>query len=316
MFNNSAGGNSRRFLYMERIFSHGKLLISSEYLVLDGALALALPTKLGQEFFFEEKSDNQSIIEWESLCRGEKWFKSKIDYNKWEVLETDDAQSAEFILEILKEIQRVSKVKLQNSETYSLKTNLEFPRNFGLGSSSTLMNNLALWAEIDPFRLNEKMLGGSGYDIAVAKEASALLYRKGLDNREIEKVHYSPMFKDELLFVHLNQKQNSREGIRLYQSKNKSEELIKEFSDLTEKIFRCQDLEDFSELMNFHEEKLSDFLGLETVKKTCFPDCPVFVKSLGAWGGDFVMTKKFQGYEDFFHGHGFRTFFEWNEIIK
>ena len=301
---------------MERIFSHGKLLISSEYLVLDGALALALPTKLGQEFFFEEKSDNQSIIEWESLCRGEKWFKSKIDYNKWEVLETDDAQSAEFILEILKEIQRVSKVKLQNLETYSLKTNLEFPRNFGLGSSSTLMNNLALWAEIDPFCLNEKMLGGSGYDIAVAKEASALLYRKGLDNREIEKVHYSPMFKDELLFVHLNQKQNSREGIRLYQSKNKSEELIKEFSDLTEKIFRCQDLEDFSELMNFHEEKLSDFLGLETVKKTCFPDCPVFVKSLGAWGGDFVMTKKFQGYEDFFHGHGFHTFFEWNEIIK
>ena len=231
---------------MERIFSHGKLLISSEYLVLDGALALALPTKLGQEFFFEEKSDNQSIIEWESLCRGEKWFKSKIDYNKWEVLETDDAQSAEFILEILKEIQRVSKVKLQNSETYFIKTNLEFPRNFGLGSSSTLMNNLALWAEIDPFRLNEKMLGGSGYDIAVAKEASALLYRKDLDNREIEKINYSPMFKDELLFVHLNQKQNSREGIRLYQSKNKSEELIKEFSDLTEKIFCCQDLEDFS----------------------------------------------------------------------
>lgn len=301
---------------MERIFSHGKLLISSEYLVLDGALALALPTKLGQEFFFEEKLDNQSIIEWESLCQGEKWFKSKIDYNKWEILETDDAQSAEFILEILKEIQRVSKVKLQNSETYSLKTNLEFPRNFGLGSSSTLMNNLALWAEIDPFCLNEKMLGGSGYDIAVAKEASALLYRKGLDNREIEKINYSPMFKDELLFVHLNQKQNSREGIRLYQSKNKSEELIKEFSDLTEKIFRCQDLEDFSELMNFHEEKLSDFLGLETVKKTYFPDCPVFVKSLGAWGGDFVMSRKFQGYEDFFHGRGFHTFFGWNEIIK
>ena len=178
------------------------------------------------------------------------------------------------------------------------------------------MNNLALWAEIDPFRLNEKMLGGSGYDIAVAKEASALLYRKGLDIREIEKTDYSPMFKDELLFVHLNQKQNSREGIRLYQSKNKSEELIKEFSDLTEKIFRCQDLEDFSELMNFHEEKLSDFLGLETVKKTCFPNCPVFVKSLGAWGGDFVMSRKFQGYEEFFHGHGFHTFFGWNEIIK
>jgi hypothetical protein len=57
-------------------------------------------------------------------------------------------------------------------------------------------------------------------------------------------------------------------------------------------------------------------LGLKTVKETCFPDCPVFVKSLGAWGGDFVMTRKFQGYEEFFQGHGFHTFFGWNEIIK
>jgi mevalonate kinase len=30
-------------------YSHGKLLITSEYAVLDGAKALALPTRLGQK---------------------------------------------------------------------------------------------------------------------------------------------------------------------------------------------------------------------------------------------------------------------------
>ena len=49
---------------MGKIFSPGKLLLTSEYVVLDGALALALPTKLGQEFFVEETLDHQSRIYW------------------------------------------------------------------------------------------------------------------------------------------------------------------------------------------------------------------------------------------------------------
>lgn len=40
---------------MNTIFSHGKLLLSSEYVILDGALALAIPTQMGQSFSFEEE---------------------------------------------------------------------------------------------------------------------------------------------------------------------------------------------------------------------------------------------------------------------
>ena len=39
------------------IFSPGKLLITSEYFVLDGALALAVPTRLGQDFYSEEENE-------------------------------------------------------------------------------------------------------------------------------------------------------------------------------------------------------------------------------------------------------------------
>jgi hypothetical protein len=41
-------------------------------------------------------------------------------------------------------------------------------------------------------------------------------------------------------------------------------------------------------------------LGIETVKDKHFRDCPSFVKSLGAWGGDFVLASKFGDYKNYF----------------
>ena len=58
---------------MESFYSRGKLLLSGEYLVLKGARALALPTKLGQTLSFEKKQSSQLI--WKSLDKnGLSWF--------------------------------------------------------------------------------------------------------------------------------------------------------------------------------------------------------------------------------------------------
>ena len=67
--------------------------------------------------------------------------------------------------------------------------------------------------------------------------------------------------------------------------------------------------------MNLHEKKLSQFLELKTVKEIHFPDYPVFIKSLGAWGGDFVMSKKFDGYQKYFTKKGFKNVFTWQDLI-
>lgn len=289
-------------------------MLTSEYFAIDGALVLAVPTKLGQEFFFEEKNDQQSLIHWEALHQDKPWLKAVIDYKNWQILEANIPSSAEFILKTLKNVQQLSTTKFKSDFTYHLKTNLQFPADFGLGSSSTLMNNLAEWAEIDPFYLNTISLGGSGYDIAVAKEKSAVLFQSKPEIK-FEKVNFNPSFKDELIFIHLNQKQDSREGINLYKSKSKSPELINEFSDITKKILLCNELESFSELMMIHERKISDFIEIPTVKEKLFSDCPSFVKSLGAWGGDFVMSAKFGDYKDYFWEKGFTTVFEWSNII-
>ncbi|MGC5744492.1 GYDIA family GHMP kinase [Chryseobacterium sp. NFX27] len=300
---------------MSEIFSPGKLMLTSEYFAIDGALVLAVPTKLGQEFFFDEKEDERSLVFWEAHHQNKLWLKAVIDYKSWQILETNIPSSAAFILNTLKNVQQLSKFKFKNNYTYHLKTNLQFPADYGLGSSSTLMTNLAEWADIDPFHLNSISLGGSGYDIAVAKEKSAVLFRSK-PQISYEKADFNPPFKNELIFIHLNQKQDSREGISFYKSKPKSQILIDEFSDITKKVLLCRELENFSQLMMIHEQKISKFLEIPTVKDRFFSDCPVFVKSLGAWGGDFVMSAKFHGYKDYFWGKGFKTVFEWSDIIN
>lgn len=299
---------------MKRIFSPGKLMLTSEYVAVDGALVLAVSTKLGQEFFFTEENDSKSLIYWNAFHQNQLWLETIIDYQNWEILETNNQKASEFILKVLKNVQDLSDIKFKSNTSYQLKTNLQFPPDFGLGSSSTLMSNLGEWAEIDPFVLNEISLGGSGYDVAVAKEKSAILYSR-FPERVYEKVIFDPIFKDELIFIHLNQKQDTREGISHYKSKPTSTELINQYSELTKTIVKSRTLEEFSQLMTLHEEKLSDFLGIATVKEKYFQNCPSFVKSLGAWGGDFVLTSKFGDYEAYFKTQGFDKIFSWQDLI-
>ncbi len=58
-------------------YGHGKLLLTGEYAVLDGADALAIPTKLGQSMTIKKTRGSDLI--WESLQPdGEPWFNAQI----------------------------------------------------------------------------------------------------------------------------------------------------------------------------------------------------------------------------------------------
>jgi mevalonate kinase len=45
-----------------KFYSNGKFLITGEYLILDGAKSLAVPTKFGQELKID--SNDSKFIEW------------------------------------------------------------------------------------------------------------------------------------------------------------------------------------------------------------------------------------------------------------
>jgi mevalonate kinase len=57
----------------QEFYSHGKLLLTAEYLVLDGANALAFPTKYGQSLIFDNGKKN--TIAWKSYDHnGKLWL--------------------------------------------------------------------------------------------------------------------------------------------------------------------------------------------------------------------------------------------------
>jgi hypothetical protein len=74
----------------------------------------------------------------------------------------------------------------------------------------------------------------------------------------------------------------------------------------------------FCNLMNSHEALLSGIL-LQPVLKHYYPDFDGHLKSLGAWGGDFMLAMTNAGKDyvtDYFSAHGLNTVFEYRALIK
>ena len=300
---------------MKSYYSNGKLLLTGEYLVLDGATALAIPTVYGQSLMVDPTSTG--LLEWASKDElGVIWF-SAVFSSELEVQETNDAVVAQTLTEILKTAQKLNPAFLGNNPGLRITATLGFPRNWGLGTSSTLINNIAQWADVDAFKLLEKSFGGSGYDIAAAQVNSPLLYTRKKDRPIIEPVALNWDFKDQLFFVHLNRKQDSKEGIARYRALSETHEVTHtRISQISLELPDCASRELFIDLMNEHETLLSNLLQLPTVKEALFQDFPGLVKSLGAWGGDFVLASGGADAMQYFRKKGYETIVPFSEMIK
>lgn len=298
-------------------YSHGKLLITGEYLVLDQAKALALPTKFGQ--YLSVKETESQFSTWESYLSDESlWYKFEFKIN--EICKTSYQPKNDFE-ERLSQIFRFIKSEkpdLFQSE-FEFKTSLEFPQNWGLGSSSTLINNLAQWSEINPYKLLENTFGGSGYDIASAQSETALFYTRKTFDPVIETTQFPEFLKDHIYFVYLNQKQNSRDAIQHYRSISQAQKdkSLNQVSQISEEVINVDSLESFEELLNQHENILEKLLGQQKVKDKLFHDYKHgIVKSLGAWGGDFVLvTAKNKSQLSYFKNKAYQTILSYREMI-
>lgn len=298
---------------MKTYHSNGKLLITGEYAVLDGALSLALPTQKGQTLCVIPKENGFS---WKSFdLNGQIWYEMDEKSTKFGDLSGKITETLIKILDIATELNPDFAKKLKNC---SVETHLEFERDWGLGSSSTLINNIAQWAEVNPFELLFKSFGGSGYDIACAKNDTPILYQLENEKPKTYPLRFNFPYKNQIYFVHLNQKQNSKEGILLYKTISKSKKnLIATITEITENIIRTNSLSDFCTLIDQHEQVISDFLKLPKVKDLYFSDFQGSIKSLGAWGGDFVLAISNKGNaENYFKEKGFPTVIPYQEMIK
>lgn len=309
-------------------FSHGKLLLTGEYAVLDGAAALALPTRMGQQMSVETfpladpTEARQLFVRWESLdSEGEPWFSADFVGPGFDIAKTDDTAVAARLQGIFLAICRLNPQFLSTAPCLGITTRLDFPRLWGLGTSSTLLSNLSRWAAVDPYALLALTFGGSGYDLACATATGPIVYRRSGPTPQGSSVAFAPPFAPLLHFVYLGKKQDSREGIARYKalSPETRAELVPALTEITERI--CSptlDFDMFCGLLEDHEARVSAVLELPRAKTIHFPDFPGTVKSLGAWGGDFVLVAaKWEASElrRYFSEKGFDTVFPYETII-
>ena len=306
---------------MKEFKSNGKILLTGEYAVLDGAKALTLPTKMGQNMQVEPKE--HGILNWTSKDEhGHTWFSAKfnIKNNRFtsNSAQIEFKEIAERLLNILNAALSQKEDSLQNFSGYDIHTQLEFNKNWGLGSSSTLINNIANWLEIDAYKLLQESFGGSGYDIAAANSDFPVTYQLTPDGPRDFIASFDPPFKENLYFVYLNKKQDSRLAINHFreQDSTRKKELVEKISGITEQIIQTESLEEFKLLLEAHETLLSLALNLPKVKNKLFPDYKGLVKSLGGWGGDFVMVTGNEKDMDYFRNKGYDVIFNYNDFIK
>lgn len=304
---------------MSRYYSHGKFLLTGEYLVLKGALALALPLKLGQSIEIETLASNENRLHWKAFRPEGKWFSVTLNREDLVNCSTDDPDKASRLSQILQSVKQLNPKAFEGNDL-NFTTRLDFDPNWGFGSSSTLIANLARWANVNPYELLKLTFGGSGYDIACAT-AEGPVYYQLIDNKpQVETVDFQPSFADHLFFIYQGQKQSSSKEIKAFLAKANPADLQKDLeavSEISRAVPQCQNLDEFALLMQCHERIIARCIGQEPIQKR-FPDFEGVLKSLGAWGGDFILAAtewNDNQVKAYFKEKGLEVVFRYNDIV-
>jgi mevalonate kinase len=296
-------------------YSNGKLLISGEYIVLDGAKSLAIPTKYGQYLIVEPIEENRLF--WKSFDEQNKlWYQGEFSIKDNSIECFDANEVSQRLVQILKAAKKANPEFLSGQQGFKITTQLDFPTNWGLGTSSTLLNNIAQWANIDAYKLLEKTFGGSAYDIACAQHNTPIIYQIKNNSPLVNPITFNPIFKNHLYFVHLNKKQNSRAGIKHYKTnKQNTKSSIKLINAITSKMIRSNTLEDFDNLIVEHEKIIAKITKQTPVKDALFNDYSGSIKSLGAWGGDFILVTSKNNPAEYFKSKGYNTLIPYLDMV-
>jgi mevalonate kinase len=305
---------------IKRYYANAKLLISGEYLVLSGAEALAVPLKMGQ--WLEVGiigGEERPHLKWQAWVLGREWFTATILLPEMEIMESSDPLMASRLVKIFNEIIKMNSEMFEPRKSYSFSTVSSFDHNWGMGSSSALVANLARWAMIDPFDLFYRLNTGSGYDVAAALAKGPILFSTHSHRVKIAPVSFQPVFHQQIFFVYRGQKQNTEQSLYEYGGlPEPTSQQIGMISYFTDELLHTRHLKHFMHIVSEHESFISNYLGRKTVKQEYFSDFIGEIKSLGAWGGDMMMavSELPRDYiRTYFQTKGIQTLFDFHTLI-
>ena len=303
---------------MASFHSNGKFLLTGEYLVLRGALSLALPLKFGQSLEVKPLEGDENLLKWNAFTPDGAWFSAVLNCETLQVLSADDKAKAEKLSGILLAVKQLNPIAF-SSDGLEFNTRLGFNPEWGLGSSSTLIANLSRWANVNPYELLRMTFGGSGYDIACATAEQPIRYQLVDDKPQTQSMDFAPDFSDKLFFVYQGQKQSSSKEVGKFKERMRQtnfDKEIAEVSEITKSLVSNNTFDDFCRLLQEHENIISHCIGREPLQKH-FPDFEGTIKSLGAWGGDFFMAAtdwNAEKVKQYFASKGLSVVFEYDEM--
>jgi mevalonate kinase len=290
--------------------ANGKLLLTSEYAITQGAKGLALPTRFGQKIQYKPKLNGDGIS-WSSARNdGKIWFWAEMSQSL-DILKTSNEIVAKRLIRNLRIVKNHSTLL---DRPASFVTDLEFPAEWGLGTSSTFTSLLAQCAQINPLKTFKNEHGGSGYDLACAAANGPITYQLLEEKPEVINTSIPFDFLDQLGFVYTGRKQLTSESLSLVKNKPFSDKQIDRFNMLTDNFLRSSSILELEKVIEEHEALLAEHLQLPKVKQELFEELPGQVKSLGGWGGDFVLITRLRSSEQWLKKKGFTVVFPFQQL--
>ena len=295
--------------------SNGKLLITSEYLVMKGAMALAIPAKLDQEL--NVTSTNSDFVNWKSFNKNNQiWYEEKFFLDKGTLIyHGKKNKMSDLIVRLFDYIHKFNNPEKSIGNEFIWKIN--FNINWGLGSSSTLINNLSKWAKVNPYKLLFSVFNGSGYDIACCDKSNPIIFQKKDDYLSVSDTTFKPNFLNNLFLIFLNKKQDTQKSVQNFLENDQSlSEGINQINEIVDEIESVKDITTFESLIERHEKIIANILQMPTIQNDKFPDYNNgVIKSLGSWGGDFVLATGDEKSVDYFEEKGFNTIRKISDLL-
>ena len=94
-----------------------------------------------------------------------------------------------------------------------------------------------------------------------------------------------------------------------------TKKLILEINKITTAIVDAKNLLEFETLIEKHEATLAKILEVPPIKEKLFSDYFGSIKSLGGWGGDFIMATGNEKTPEYFKSKGFDTILNFKEML-
>ena len=207
-------------------------MLTGEYAVLDGRSPWPCLPKRAK---MTVKAHRGTDLVWQSYDHeGKVWFESEISIYDFSAVKTTDQAVSDKLKKYLKNAVRLNCEFLDKWNAYKIETFLEFPRDWGLGSSSTPDPPDCGWAEIMPLELYLKCENGSGYDVACAGAKGPIEFINSPEEVSYTPVDFKPSFADQLFLCTWARNRAAMMASRPISKRLKTKNLVKTISDITE----------------------------------------------------------------------------------